>query len=210
MPQGGGGVMVWAGISYGQWTQLHFIDANLNTQRYHDKIMRLIVMPLICCHHLMFQHDNARKDLYTIPGNLKMSQLFHGLHTHMSPIEHVWDALDQRVRQCVRVPANSQQLHTAIEDEWDNIPQATINSLIASMRRKCVALHEAYRAHTRYWLVFWSTPLPLRYLWPTDAYLYSQSCEIHRLGPNEFISIDRLPYMNCNSVKYLKIVACWV
>ena len=29
-----------------------------------------------------------------------------------------------------------------------------------------------------------------RYLWPTDAYLYSQSCEIHRLGPNVFISID--------------------
>jgi hypothetical protein len=26
-----------------------------------------------------------------------------------------------------------QQLHTAIEEEWDNIPQATINSLINSM-----------------------------------------------------------------------------
>jgi hypothetical protein len=42
----------------------------------------------------------------------------------MSPIEHVWDALDQRVRQRVPVPANIQQLHTAIEEEWDNIPQA--------------------------------------------------------------------------------------
>jgi hypothetical protein len=26
-----------------------------------------------------------------------------------------------------------------------------------------------------------------RYLWPTDAYLYSQSCEIYRLGPNKCI-----------------------
>ena len=25
MPYGGGGIMVWAGISYGQQTQLHFI-----------------------------------------------------------------------------------------------------------------------------------------------------------------------------------------
>jgi hypothetical protein len=25
-----------------------------------------------------------------------------------------------------------------------------------------------------------------RCLWPTDAYLYSHSCEIHRLGPNKF------------------------
>ena len=33
VPHGGGGVMVWAGISYGQRTQLHFIDGNLNAQR---------------------------------------------------------------------------------------------------------------------------------------------------------------------------------
>jgi hypothetical protein len=36
-----------------------------------------------------------------------------------------------------------QQLRTAIEEEWDNIPQATINSLINSMRRRCVTLYEA-------------------------------------------------------------------
>ena len=47
-------------------------------------------------------------------------------------------------------PANIQQLRTAIEEEWDNIPQATINSLINSMRRRCVALHEANGGHTRY------------------------------------------------------------
>jgi hypothetical protein len=58
----------------------------------------------------------------------------------MSPVEHVWDALAQRVRQRVPVPGNIQQLCTAIEEEWENIPQATINSLINSMRRKYVAL----------------------------------------------------------------------
>jgi hypothetical protein len=46
----------------------------------------------------------------------------------------------------------------------------------------------------------------LRYLWPTNAYLYSWSCEINRLGPNEFISNDRFPYNKCNSVKYLKLL----
>jgi hypothetical protein len=65
---------------------------------------------------------------------LKMSQFFYGLHTHQtSCIEHVWDALDRRVRQRVPVPANIQQLCTAIEGEGDNIPQATMNSLINSM-----------------------------------------------------------------------------
>ncbi len=44
---------------------------------------------------------------------------------NMSPIEHVWDALDRRIRQRVPVPVNIQQLRTAIEEEWTNIPQAT-------------------------------------------------------------------------------------
>jgi hypothetical protein len=66
-------VMVWAGISYGQWTQFAFW--NLNAQRYSDEILRPIVVPFIRHHHLMFQHDNARhhvvEDLNTIPGSWK-------------------------------------------------------------------------------------------------------------------------------------------
>ncbi len=61
----------------------------------------------------------------------------------MSPIEHVWDALDRRIQQHVPVPVNIQQLRTTIEEEWTNILQATINNLINSMRRRCVALREA-------------------------------------------------------------------
>ncbi len=80
----------------------------------------------------------------------------------MSPIEHVWDALDRRVRQRVPVPANIQQLRTAIEEEWTNIPQATINNLINSMRRRFVALREANGGPTGYWLVF-EPPGPPQY-----------------------------------------------
>jgi hypothetical protein len=68
----------------------------------------------------------------------------------ISPIEHVWDALGLFVQQCVPVHTIIQQLCTAIEEDWDNIPQATINSLINSMQRGCVALHEANGGHTRY------------------------------------------------------------
>jgi transposase len=47
----------------------------------------------------------------------------------MSPIEHVWDAMDRRVRQRIPVSAIIQQLRSAIEEEWDKFPQVTINSL---------------------------------------------------------------------------------
>ena len=35
---GGGGVMVWAGVCYGQRTQVHFIDGILNAQRHGNNI----------------------------------------------------------------------------------------------------------------------------------------------------------------------------
>ncbi len=47
---GGGGVMVWAGVCYGQQTQVHFIDGILNAQRYRDEILRPIVVPFIHDH----------------------------------------------------------------------------------------------------------------------------------------------------------------
>jgi hypothetical protein len=47
VPHGGGGVMVWAGISYGQQKPLHFIYGNLNAQRYRDEILLFIfILPL--------------------------------------------------------------------------------------------------------------------------------------------------------------------
>jgi hypothetical protein len=82
----------------------------------------------------MFQHDNAQPHVatvpYTIPLNLNLPY-----SPAMLPTELVWDVLDRRVRQCVPVLANIQQLHTSIEveEEWNNIPQATINSPINSM-----------------------------------------------------------------------------
>jgi hypothetical protein len=41
VPHGGGGVMVWAGINYGQRTQFNFVDGNLNELRYRDDILRV-------------------------------------------------------------------------------------------------------------------------------------------------------------------------
>ena len=114
---------------------VHFND--LNAQRYRDKILRSIVVLFIRRHHLMFQHDNAQP---LCLKDLKMSALpWPAYSPDMSPIEHVWNDLDRRVRQSVPVPANIQQLCLAIEEEWENIPQATINSLTSSMQSRCRA-----------------------------------------------------------------------
>ena len=152
---GGASVMVWAGICHGQRTRLHFIDGNLNGQRYRDEILRPIVVPFVRLHHLTFQQDNARPHVARICMDFLGEEDIDVLNwppysPDMSPIEHLWDVLDKRVRRRDPVPENVRQLRVALQEEWDNIPQATIDNLVMSMRRRCTALRDANGGHTRY------------------------------------------------------------
>ncbi|KAL0179256.1 hypothetical protein M9458_024698, partial [Cirrhinus mrigala] len=122
---GGGGVMVWAHVCYGQQTQVDFIDfIILKAQGYRDEILRPILVPFVHDHHLMLQHDNARPHVARICTQFLEAEnipvlAWPAYSPDMSPIEHH-----------VPVPANIQQLRTAIEEEWTDIPHATINNLI--------------------------------------------------------------------------------
>ena len=68
----------------------------------------------------------------------------------LNPIEYLWDNLDTRVRQRQNPPGNVNELRDALLEEWNNIPQAQINNLIHSMRRRCQAVSNARGGHTRY------------------------------------------------------------
>jgi hypothetical protein len=109
---------------------LHFIDGNLNAQRYCDEILRPIVVHFIRRQHPVFQHDNAQPQVARICTQFLEAENVPVLPwpanlPDMSSIEHVWNAPDQPVQQRVPVPANIQKFHTAVEEEWDNSPQAT-------------------------------------------------------------------------------------
>lgn len=155
LQQGGGGVMVWAGISHGHRTQLHFFDGNLNAARYRDEILRPIVVPYVRRHAVTFQQDNARPHVAAVCRDFLQAEnvdvmIWPAYSPDLSPIEHLWDALDRRVRQRLPAPANIGELRLALTEEWQNIPQATIDRLIGSMRRRCVAVQQADGGHTRY------------------------------------------------------------
>ncbi len=151
-------VGLWFGQAVGLWYgQAHVMDNEhrcilLMAFWMHRDTMTRSWGPLLC--HTSTTITSHCKDLYTIPGTWKhpSSCMASILSPYMSLIDHVWNALDQLVRQCVPVLANIQQLHTAIEEEWTNIPQTTINNLINSMRRK-----------------WWSHQIPTGFRTPPDS-----------------------------------------
>ena len=138
----GGSVIVGAAIAHGYHSPLIVIDGNLNAQRYRDDILAYHVIPLF--------HNNANisimppliqlETLYILLGQITLISLMTANSPDLSPIEHVWDSLDRRLRRCPNPPANVNELRQALIQEWNNIPQAEINTLVNSMRRRCTAV----------------------------------------------------------------------
>ena len=63
---GGGSVMVWAGIhQYSRTALVHVTDAC--GIRYLDEILHHHVIPRMNVNSIMFQHDNARPRVFTVP-----------------------------------------------------------------------------------------------------------------------------------------------
>ena len=153
---GGGSLMIWGGIHSQGRTNLIVLNGTLNAQRYVHEIVQPEVVPYVRRHGLTFQQDNAR------PHSARLTQDFlraNGVQIlpwpayspDLSPIEHLWDLIDRRIRSRDPPPQTLPQLRLAIQEAWDDIPHAQIARLISSMPRRCRAVQEARGGHTRYW-----------------------------------------------------------
>ncbi len=69
---GGGGVMVWAGVCYGQQTQVQFIDSILTAQRYCNEILRPIVVSFIHDHQVKSNHFYCHITTAHVPWRVKL------------------------------------------------------------------------------------------------------------------------------------------
>ena len=157
VPYGGGSVMVWGGICGQERTPLVIVHGNLTAQRYMDNILRPVVLPFLQQQPrgVIYQHDNARAHTARIVTNFLAANNVNVLpwparSPDMSPIEHLWDLMDHRVRQRPHSPANRQELILALQEEWRQIPRDLIRRLTFSVRRRVFACIEAFGGHTRY------------------------------------------------------------
>lgn len=152
---GGGSVMVWAGIHHAGRTPLVHVAGALTGIRYRDEILQPHVIPHINANGGLFQHDNARPHVARVCQEFLQRNQVNTLpwparSPDLSPIEHLWDDLDRRVRRRNPPPQTLPQLLVALQQEWQNIPQRVVQRLIASMRRRCQAVIAARGGHNRY------------------------------------------------------------
>ncbi|GFX37529.1 transposable element Tcb2 transposase [Trichonephila clavipes] len=155
---GGGGALVYGGISIDGRTDLYIIrDGPLTARRFRKEILRPIVVPYAAAigDDFILMNDNCRshranlvEDFLFEEGIVRME--WPACSSDMNPIEHVWDALGRRVAGRQPPPQTLQELERALLEEWDRIPQLVINSLIDSMLRRCSTLLAVRGNHTPY------------------------------------------------------------
>ena len=139
---------LWSGES-----QLIIVAGNMTAVRYRDEILRPVAVPLVQQRNLILQQDNARPHVARVCqdflANNNIAQLAWPPYSpDLTPIEHMWDELDRRVRKRRnRLPppplpppptphATLAQLRNALIDEWNNIPMRTVNALVNSNQRR--------------------------------------------------------------------------
>ena len=135
--EGGGSVMV--------------IQGNLTAIRYPDQVLMSHFLLLVNAHNLTFQHDNARPHVTRVCRDFLNQNNVQVLDwppysPDLNPIKHLLDALDRRVI----IPNNVAQLQLALIQEWNNIPQRTIDNLVGSMVRRMRAATAARGGHPHY------------------------------------------------------------
>lgn len=119
--------MAWKGVSgllqHGRQAQVCFIGIALWMHRDPDT-RRPVFVPFIHDHHLMLQYGQRR------PHVAKISTQFldEGVLAWPadSPNMMIWNGICNSTGP---VPANIQQLGTAIEEEWTSLQQSTIKEM---------------------------------------------------------------------------------
>lgn len=154
---GGGSVMVWGGMTANGRTQLQIINGNLTGVRYRDEILQTHVIPFVQnqARPITLQQDNARPHVARVARDFLQQQNVEVLpwpavSPDMSPIEHLWDEMERRLRHLPHPPVTLPEVGQSLINIWNTIPQAFLNNLVSSMRRRCTACIDARGGHTRY------------------------------------------------------------
>ena len=95
-------------------------------------------------HNATLQQDNARPHVALVVTNFLIQNNVNvlpwpAISPDLSPIEHIWDEMQCRLRGLQNQPLMLPDLSSVLVSIWNGIPQAFFRTLVASMRRHCQA-----------------------------------------------------------------------
>ena len=115
------------------------IAGDLTAVRYRNEILHPVAVPPVQQRQLILQHDNAQPHVARVCRTLLANHNIIPIDLppyspDLSPIEHLWDDLDRRVRRRQNIPTTLAQIINALFEEWNNSPMRRINALMNSMQ----------------------------------------------------------------------------
>ena len=159
-PRGGGGWMVWAGVSSRGKTPLVFIDYNMDGAKY-TSILEEHLLPLIetkflsADKHALFQQDHASCHISKVAQDFFCSEAIDVLpwapkSPDLNIIENIWGLLVRRVYYGYRQFETKEDLRECLEYEWEKLDLNTIRNYVRSMPKRCSKVMRARGGPTRY------------------------------------------------------------
>ena len=155
--QFGGSILFWAGVMFGRRTPLVPIEGNMTAAVYENNILQPIVSGFAetVGEGFTLQDDNAR------PHRARSVQRYlveHGIRRmdwpacspDMNCIEHAWSFLRRAISNRPHHPLTIQELRNAALEEWDNLPQESLNALVLGMPRRIQECLRVRGGPTRY------------------------------------------------------------
>ena len=135
---GGGGLLVWGGISTNGKTELVVMNGNMNAQRYIQEILRPHVVPYarVLGNNFILMDDNATSHRARITTRFLDDEDIERLSPwpskspDLNPIEHLWAQLKYRVNRKIRPTTTLNGLRRILQREWAAIDQHRIRRLV--------------------------------------------------------------------------------
>lgn len=133
---------VWACISTNYKSPLLFFDDTMTAVKYVRNILSKVV-PALVKRRIIFQQDGARPHVSkSVHAYLsRKGVLRDGMESwppyspDLNVIEQLWAELDRRISD--KAPQTQEQLRSAAQEAWSEIPMRTINNYVRSFGTKC-------------------------------------------------------------------------
>lgn len=148
--------MVWGAMGSSGVGNMVFVEGNMNKIDYLNILKNNLpatATKLGISNSYCFVHDNDPKHASFIVRewllyNVKKVLPHPPQSPDLNPIEHLWAHMEKKLRE--RPIRSKNDLKSALQDIWANIPPDVTKNLVISMNRRLQAVLEAKGHHTKY------------------------------------------------------------